>query len=374
MDATSAFVRCVKTDLLIGSDAKPIVDGLDKFHKFRSLVDPQDYSYFDRLVLHWHHSESAAPDAGTIFAKSLANGSRPAILSSRLVTRDDITGLVDCSDRDALFACYDLIGQDGSIEVVSSKQDRIDVHDGYRYDIESAIEIGPYVRSSAKVVLIDGFVESVSEIHHVLQRASESKVPMLMFARGFSPDVLNTLSVNAKRNTLDILPFAIKLDMDHVNDFYDLEVMTGSKVVSADKGQLISTVDFDALPAVTYVRYTPGEKKLVMRNDSTRDRAEAHLKKLRERLESTDTHNIQDIVGRIRRMTSLVCMVSMKDGPDYPSRKTSFKRASRLIDHYCRFGSIETSIGTFPKSSFDIALRHLDDVDRYRDETITLRF
>ncbi len=373
MEALPAFVRASNTKTVLGSDARLVSDNLQKFHYFRSSVDPAERSRYDSLVLHWYVAESTAPDAGDLFCR-LVSGQKVDLNLSRKILKSDLDALLDCEEKETLKLCYDLIGVEGSIEIISGKEDRIDVHDSYRFDMVSSIESKSYVRSSAKVMLIDGFVESVSEIHHILQKASEVKVPLLMFARGFSPDVLNTISVNALRKTVDILPFTIKLDLGQVNDFYDLSILTGAEVISNEKGQLISSAKFEDLPSVTYVRYSPGEKMLVMRNDSTRQHVVDHLRKLRAKLEETDAYNLNELTTRIRKMTSLVCMVSLKDDLSFQARKDSLKRCSRLVDHYSRFGVAQTNVGSFPKSSYDAAERHAKDALDQLKSTVILRF
>lgn len=373
MEALAAFVRASKTKTVLGLDSRVISDTLQKFHYFRSSVDAAERPRYDGLVLHWYVAESTAPDAGDLFCRMIS-GQRVDLQSERKILKSDLDSLLDCEEKKTLMLCYDLIGVEGSIEIIAGKDDRIDVHDSYRFDMVSSIESKSYVRSSAKVMLIDGFVESVSEIHHILQKASEVKVPLLMFARGYSPDVLNTISVNSTRKTIDILPFAIKLDLGQVNDFYDLSILTGAEVISNEKGQLISSAKFEELPSVTYVRYSPQEKMLVMRNESTRQHVIEHLRKLRDKLEQTDAYNLNELTTRIRKMTSLVCMISLKDDLSFQSRKDSLKRCSRLVDHYSRFGLAQTSVGSFPKSAYDSAYRHHIDALEQLKSTVILSF
>ncbi len=374
MKALQAFVKASGIRTVLGSDSKVISDDLQKFRHFRSLVEPVERPKYDSLVLHWYVAENTAPDAGDLFCHMLS-GKKIDCLNSSKIRRSELKGLLpDSLDLEMLMTCYDLIGVEGSIEINSGKDDRVDVHDSYRFELTSAIEVKPWIRSSAKVMLVDGYIEQVSEIHHILQKCSESKVPLLIFARGYSADVLHTISVNVMRQTIDILPFTIKLDLGQVNDFYDLSILTGAQVISSEKGQLISSSKFEEMPSVTYVRYSPYEKMLIMRNDSTRPQVLQHLRKLREKLESTDAYNLSELTGRIRKMTSLVCMVSLKDDMSFQIRRDAFKRSSRLIDHYSRYGLAHTSVGKYPKSSYDIASRHASDALEKLESTVTLCF
>lgn len=373
MEASKAFSKAAATEVVLGSNSKVISDDLEKFHHFRGMCFENERSWYDNLVLHWYVAENTAPNAGKIFC-DLISGKKLTILSEKKIRRDDLLGLIDDDDRNSLFLCYDLVGTEGSIEIVGAKEDRIDVYDSYRFDATSAIEVKNYTRASAKVIIVDGFIENVAEIHHILQKINEVNGSLLMFARGYSPDVLNTFSVNVLRKTLDVLPFAITLDLGHVNDLYDLSVLTGAEVISSEKGQLISSAKFESLPSVTSVKYNHHEKMLVMRNDGTRSAVAQHLKKLKERLETVDSHNAQELISRIRRMTSLICILTLQDNPVFERRKINLKRSSRLLDHYARYGVCVTQTGTFPKSSWDIALKHFQDVRFQSTQTVILDF
>ena len=46
-----------------------------------------------------------------------------------------------------------------------------------------------------KVVIIDGFIETVGEIHHLLHDAAKSKTPHVIFCFGMSEEVKHTIMV-----------------------------------------------------------------------------------------------------------------------------------------------------------------------------------
>ena len=65
-----------------------------------------------------------------------------------------------------------------------------------------------------KVIFIDGIIESVGEIDSVLQQLSNDRTKCCIFARGFAPDVINTLSLNYEKNKLKVFPFNFKAGED----------------------------------------------------------------------------------------------------------------------------------------------------------------
>lgn len=102
-----------------------------------------------------------------------------------------------------------------------------------------------------RVLLIDGFIESVAEFDRVLSVANEDKVPLLVFARGAHPDVINTLKINFDRGTLRVVLFTVPVDVHGINQLRDIAAVAGADVVSSDKGQLISSIDVASLSKIS---------------------------------------------------------------------------------------------------------------------------
>ena len=69
------------------------------------------------------------------------------------------------------------------------------------------------------VVAIDGIVENISQIHHLLENAGRST--LIILSRGFLPDVSNTLAENYLKNRLKVVPFIV--NKWGVKNFLDLE-------------------------------------------------------------------------------------------------------------------------------------------------------
>tara|TARA_Y100000034_G_C6905743_1_gene420202 strand:+ start:373 stop:1215 length:843 start_codon:yes stop_codon:yes gene_type:complete len=81
------------------------------------------------------------------------------------------------------------------------------------------------------VVAIDGIVESVSQIHKILENSKNHNVVIL--ARGFLPDVSNTLAENWIKNKLRTIPFSVT-DWG-VDAFLNLE-KSGFECISSETG------------------------------------------------------------------------------------------------------------------------------------------
>jgi hypothetical protein len=89
-------------------------------------------------------------------------------------------------------------------------------------------------------IIIDGFIDTVGEIYHLLQNASENKEPYVIFCKGMSPEVKDVFLQNLKRRTINIFPVSLDINELNVNILIDFAMLHGSDVVSSLKGETIS--------------------------------------------------------------------------------------------------------------------------------------
>lgn len=158
-------------------------------------------------------------------------------------------------------------GGSGTIRVKRSDEHdiRLLVHEGYRFKsgVDPAFCQGTgspeYEFLDCDVALIDGVVSSVSEIHHLLERYSETKRRLCLFARGYEPEVIHTLAVNYLRGSLRVIPHRIPVSVDTINLLRDLGVCVGHDPVSPLKGELISSLKLETIPSVKRISSTSSE-------------------------------------------------------------------------------------------------------------------
>jgi len=105
----------------------------------------------------------------------------------------------------------------------------------------------------AKTLVYDGVVETVGEIHHLLESFSENKLNLILVARGFSNDVINTLAVNYNRGSLKIVPAKLLFSLESINSLKDFAVACGSEYVDFTSGKNISSIEFKELKSVHHI-------------------------------------------------------------------------------------------------------------------------
>ena len=138
-----------------------------------------------------------------------------------------------------------LSGALGTINVSRSAGSRtlISQNTGFKFNItsDSTILSGKsWIRKNVRCFVIDGILETVSEIHHLLEQASQNKEPYVLFVRNISPEVEKTIRINLIRKTIDVLPICVGFDENTINILNDISIVANSKIVSSLYGDLIS--------------------------------------------------------------------------------------------------------------------------------------
>jgi chaperonin GroEL len=221
---------------------------------------------------------------------------------SRTARKEDVVSNVEniCEKRadlakTILEALY-LAGMEGAIHLVNGKQPSyiVELKHGYHFDLipyKFFFQNNTWEEKNVKVLLIDGVLEHVSEIEHLLLKSVETKIPMLIIAQGFEEEVVATLKANQDRKIFNIIPVRIQPDLEGLNVLNDLACVVGSDVVSSLKGEQIVFVKYDSIPSVESVSYSGN--RFVFYNSSTRHLVCLQIKSLLEKLNQASV--IEDI-------------------------------------------------------------------------------
>lgn len=218
---------------------------------------------------------------------------------------------------------------------------------------EEMLGMAKWERKDAKILVVDGIVERVSEIDSLLTSCHEEKSSLVMFARGFSEEVIATLSVNMARKTLDVLPIRVPFDENFSNSLNDVAVTLSSDVFSSLKGDLISSISLDSLPSGGVsvsrdsVTLTPTKISLSLKN---------HVDSLKKRREETESETVKkSLDGRIRTLTSHIVIVSLD--PSDSRYKDELRHSLKWIRAFSFSGKIDVSnLSHFPRQKKEIPL------------------
>jgi len=91
-----------------------------------------------------------------------------------------------------------------------------------------------------KFIIIDGYIESIGEIHHLLDQANRTKIPHVIFCFGMSEEVSHVIKYNNTQSKFEVMPVVIKFDENTINVLNDIAVLHKDYIVSSRSGETIS--------------------------------------------------------------------------------------------------------------------------------------
>lgn len=230
----------------------------------------------------------------------------------------------------AVWEALQLAGVEGKIFIENGRQDNyvIEHKEGYNFNLKpfGFLLNGPnntWEARDCKMLVVDGLVEKVSELDHLLTKSLETKQSMAIIAHGFSEEVAATLKANQDRGLLDIQAVRIPSDIDSLNIANDIAVVCGTLPVSAMKGDMLVFVKYDELPVVERVRLTT--QLCTIENSKTRAAVSDQIRSLLQKRQNYYLHEeVQELFDK--RMRSLVSNAVNIYLPNMPANKLDAQR------------------------------------------------
>ncbi len=152
--------------------------------------------------------------------------------------------------------------------------------------------------TDSRTLVIDGFIESMSEIDGSVQSSYETLTPLILVARGFAPDVVNTLAVNYVNGHLAVVPLVVPFDELGVNIINDLAVVLKANIVSSTKGELVSSRRWDELGTVSEAKISFSSGTITVLDESHRDAVSAQRKFLRKQRQEAESDSLRDLYDK----------------------------------------------------------------------------
>lgn len=233
-----------------------------------------------------------------------------------------IANICGPSEKNLAAACWEavkLAGLEGRVFVEDGKQQNyvVELKEGYTFDLKPykffLDNKGKWEARQCKVLVVDGFVEAVSEIDQLLNEAHDKKQPMALIAHGFSEEVVSTLYTNFQKKLLNVVPLRLMSDIDSLNVINDIGVVCGKDPVSSLKGELLTFVKYEELPIVE--RMIVNVQNTSIENFKSRSAVFGQVKALLDKREENrlvgDIQNILD--GRIRSLSPNAVMLYLPE-------------------------------------------------------------
>jgi len=202
-------------------------------------------------------------------------------------------------------------GANGNIAVqgTSSLDSELMIEEGYKTLFRLHDFFIPHIHDmtmpDCSIIVVDGAIIEVSEIHHVLQHSYDTKENVLILSRNISDDVANTLLVNWQQGKTNVFSGILKDEVESLNEIKDVCELVGVTPVSNQTGILISTIDFKDVPR-SDVAYSLEKDQLRIKIGSDRARICSSLReKLRQQIEKENVPDVRDVLEkRMSRMSS----------------------------------------------------------------------
>lgn len=274
------------------------------------------YTYIETLLQRFNHPLDG--ELQNVFehhpraARSLET--RPAMASDLIACIDTVPpGL----NQDMLRHALDLVGFGGKIVVEKTESTpSVELTNGFTYSLKPRFPVKLVGLVEPRILCIDGYVETVGEIHRLLETSSMDRASVIVFLRGLSDDVLNTLRVNYDRGSLRVIPVVVPFDLEGINTLVDIATACGTDVVSSNKGQLISNLSLD--DAVTIPKASVFPDRIVLINPASVASTKRLVRQLRSRRSETseeDVHKLLDM--RIRALSPNQVVIRLFDDEKY---------------------------------------------------------
>lgn len=245
----------------------------------------------------------------------------------------------------------ELAGFSGQIFVndSSNKSTSLELRSGFNFPIScipeffDIMKLKDWTAENAAVIIIDGIVESVGEIHTILDYCCSNNQPAIIFARGYSEEVVATIITNNMRGTLKLAPLRVPLDLSGLNMLKDLAVVCRSDVVSSLKGELISAIDPGSLPIIDLI--TIAERSTTVTNHGIEQSVSCHIKELIKKRAEQPSPDVERLIDdRLQCLSSNNVIINL--GPELMTRRgsTADKIATglQLLKDVSNFGVINT--------------------------------
>ena len=315
----SAFVSSIQNKelSLVTSNGLYQLGWLDAFRVFLDRYKSNSSPTKKMLVSSLYRLNKTCPWAIPLYFESFFEGvdfssakktrANSGILFDSLSKVDD-QFIIDHFDK--LSETVRKAGSSGSISVDSHSylEPRIEAHHGFRTLCSVNNFFHGFVTSgeikNSKIIVIDGAVLEVSEIHHILEKSFETKQSVVLIARSFSDDVSNTLAVNWKSGKTRVLSFTLPDQLETINECKDICSVTKSVPVSKDSGLRVNNIDLDELKSFDIHYNSDSDTLRILLGPDDFSRVNQVKSQIQEKYEKEKEDDIRKILSnRIARMS-----------------------------------------------------------------------
>ena len=186
--------------------------------------------FIDRLLGNNNKFEKVKAD------KNLINLEKYFNLMSTKKAADLMIKILKFSGPDAVLSCKGTKNSEIKIVKKNNPLIKVNIHEDFRsiyFSNQSELT------KNTLVSVMDAFIERESELIPLIEYAKEQKVPIALFCRGMSVNVISHLKQILLRNRVQLFPYIIKFENEDPFMLKDIAQITGTSIISAETGDSI---------------------------------------------------------------------------------------------------------------------------------------
>ena len=113
----------------------------------------------------------------------------------------------------------------------------------FKVKFDNDFYTGKKVINNYNVIFLDGYIQSVGEIHHLLNDSNKNKKNYVLFCYGMAEDVKKTIILNNKNKKTFVYPISLDITEESLNLLNDIAALHNSVgVINAKSGKTISQI------------------------------------------------------------------------------------------------------------------------------------
>lgn len=226
----------------------------------------------------------------------------------------------------AVWAALEMAGLEGSIFVEDGKTDKyvVEAKDGFRFPLKTykfflQNQVETKLRNP-RVLIVDGILETIGEIDQLLLKSQQEATPLVIFAQGFSEEIIATLKHNIDLGRLRVFPVKIPTEIESLNLVNDIAYACNSNLVSALAGQRVSMTQWDDLKIIDTITLTERETSIV--NPASMKAVAVRLKEMLQQRKNA-VPDVQEFIDkRIKAFSPSSVVIRIPRGDAMTNEKT----------------------------------------------------
>ena len=207
------------------------------------------------------------------------------------------------------------INQAGSLGTIGIKRSELLPYMSVSDGLTIAADVHPlFISQTGKnisvkdcgVVIVDGAILEISEIHHILTKAYENKKPMVIIATQIHDEIANTLAANWKQDKLRIIPICLHSNLEDLNQVKDISEIIGCSPITKEMGERLSNIKFDEIIDTSSVTPVAERQEIkISLYPSRMSSVISQRKKIQTQIKKEKTQDIIDVMRK--RLARLNC-------------------------------------------------------------------